>query len=77
MMEVYIYGCQCGVNGALIRKLKRYAKENNLEVKVHATKYDKNLLDLHVQYLSEQPTDSYTPIVVYDGTVTRLDQWNF
>lgn len=79
MIEIYIYGCICGVNGALVRKVKHYAKSNNLQVKVHQTKYSKSLLEKHLQLLKDNnlSIQSYLALVIYNNEVKLLRSWNF
>lgn len=78
IVEVYLYGCNCGVNGAYIRKIRRYAQRLNLAFRLNETKYDKALRDRHRDYLMQLglPVDSWTPLVVYNNQIMDLRKWN-
>lgn len=71
-MEVYLW-CNCGGNKVLLSKLKKYALENNIDLLTYETRYSPEKRAEHMALLSGNnlPTDSYLPVVYYDG-VTKL-----
>lgn len=77
-MVVYISGClTCGRNGRQINRVMKYAREHSLDVEIKVSENAENRSE-HVQYLEQAglPKDSYTAIVVENGKVTRLREWN-
>lgn len=75
---IYIYGCStCGINSILIRKVKKYALENNRDFVVKNTKYSKSDRDVHADYLSSLNLDTanYHAIVVDGDNITLLKLW--
>lgn len=77
-MVIYISGClTCGRNGRQINRVMKYAREAGLDVEIKVSENTENRAE-HVQYLEQAglPKDSYTAIVVENGKVTRLREWN-
>lgn len=77
-MDVYVYGCVgCGVVGALIRRVKRYATSQGLDFTLHESKHSRIDELQHLQYLSTIGiNDRYASIVVYDNHVELLREWD-
>lgn len=75
-MEIYMW-CACGSNPTYVSKVKKYAEENNLELKVYETRYDKDRRTPHLEYLAQLNAPSnFTPILVKDGQVTYLKDFD-
>lgn len=76
-MRVYIYGCNCGTTGQATRKLKAYAKENELNLEMRNSKYDLEARQEHINYLKNlgEPLDGYPPVVAYNGVMLLLSLW--
>ena len=76
-INIYYYGCNCGVIGTYIRQVKRYAHQNNIEVALHNSKYDEAVRSIHAMLLADNnlPADSYLAIVEYDNHVEELSKW--
>lgn len=75
-MPITIFSNQCttcGLNGTYISRVKAAYPE----AIVVNTKYDADQRQEHLNYLlmAGMTTETYTPIVVEDGVITRLDQW--
>lgn len=77
MIEVFLYTCNCGITGALIRKVSRFAQRNFLDFTIYHTKYDVDMLFKHAKLLNQNnlPVDGYRTIVVYNGEVKELKNW--
>lgn len=74
MTEIYIYGCECGINALFTSRVKSIIKD----VKVYNTKRDDSLLDKHINYIKliSNDTSQYTSIVVEDNVyVSPLNSW--
>lgn len=78
-MIVYLHGCQdCGIDSVLLRKVKRYARENDIDLEIKNSKYNEaNRID-HAANLGMAglSTQSYQAIVIEDGKITRLREWS-
>lgn len=68
----------CGLNGVYIRKVKRFASKNNLDVAFYNTKYEAEHRPTHELYLKAlgEQLDYLTSVVIYNGEVMRLKNWN-
>lgn len=77
-MDIYIYGCNCGITGVLVRKVRRYAAQNGYSVELHNSKYSRQDQQQHMELLGSigAQTGEYTPIVVLDGKVILLKSWS-
>lgn len=76
-MTILYYGCNCGSIGHMIRKVTRYGRENNIEVRSINTKYDKEHLSNHAQYLDNlgRGNGGYPAIIIEEESVTLLSEW--
>ena len=77
MISIYIYGCECGINGYLVRRVKAYGLKNGVDVAVFNTKYDTDRRHEHENYLKNAGfrNDYWPPIVVENGEVQELRKW--
>jgi len=77
MIKIYIYGCECGVNGHLVRRVKAYGLQSGVSIEVFNTKYDVERRQEHDDYLKTAGLrrDYLLPIVVQDGIVEELRKW--
>lgn len=79
-MILYIFGCaSCGINGIYVKKLIRYTTQNNIELEIKNSKYDKQAREEHAIKLKEAglDADTYQAIVVDGDKITRLREWIF
>ena len=79
MITIYLNGCStCGVNSVFVRRVQSYGRRNSIDVDVKNSRYDEGVRAEHVKALlySGLPTGEYAPIVVEDGLVTKLREWN-
>lgn len=79
MIEIFLASCiGCGVNGVYIRKVKRYAHKHYLNLTVYDSRYDDGYRKKHLKLLADNgfPIDVLTPIVFYNGKITRLREWS-
>lgn len=79
MITVYVHGCStCGLLGQYVRKIRGYAKENNIEFILKNSKYSEDDKMDHAMFLSRlgENADFYTPIVIKDDIVILLSEWN-
>lgn len=55
----------------------KYGRDNQQDVEIKLSENPENRAE-HVQYLKQAglPADSYTAIIVDNGKVTRLREWN-
>lgn len=76
-MTIYLHGCSCGPIAGQLRMVKSYGRDNGLSVDIINTKYDKEAFRSHTNYLVENNLieDSYPAIVVHNGNVLLLSQW--
>ena len=72
--NIYIYGCSCGIKANQVAKVKKFYPN----AKVYNTKYSLDKRSEQIGYLNDSGigTNQYHPIVVEDGDVTLLSQWN-
>lgn len=77
MIQIYLYGCNCGQKAKLTRKVKAYAKENNIEIDILNSKYDLDARFDHMNWLRLNGLDTsiYQSIVVENNSVVPLSQW--
>jgi hypothetical protein len=76
--QLYIYGCStCGVNSVYVQRLKTHCLHADINLEIKNTKYDQVALEQHAAYLniSGINTDSYPPIVVANGVVSLLSEY--
>lgn len=78
-MTVYYYGCRCGKVGTYIRKLQRYCAENNINLELKNSKYDKDVLEEHLECIKflKLKGDKYTPLLKWDNIIMELFAWNY
>lgn len=78
-MVVYVHGCtSCGRNGRQIQRLMTYCRENALDLEIKHSDGNAENAQEHFEWLYKAglPSSSYTAIVVDNGKVTRLREWN-
>lgn len=76
-MTVFYYGCNCGSLGTMIRKVKKYARSNNIEINTINTKYNHEQRTTHAQHLSnlEVVSGGYPAVIVDGESVALLSEW--
>lgn len=72
---IFVNGCSsCGYVGQQLRRVKRLLSD----VVVKNSRYDLDARKMHAELLASagiEAGQSYPPIVLVRGTVTRLEQW--
>lgn len=74
MVEIYVFGCSCGVNSRTVKKAQSKGTS-----KLYNTKRDSEKLKEHIGYLVEAGIEikGYPAIVVENGgeRITLLEEW--
>lgn len=76
---MYIYGCAtCGRTGRHVRRAMTYCRNNELDLEIKYSKDNDENREEHATHLIQGGIqgDGYAAIVVQDGKVTRLSEWN-
>lgn len=78
MIKIYGKCTGCGIDGAIIRKVKRWAIANSEPIKLLSSRYDKDARDEHYAYLASLglEKDINMSIIVTDGKPRLLKEWN-
>lgn len=73
-MEIYIHGCSsCGVMAHYVRRILR----ERPDAVIKNSRYDETARLEHAGYVQQLGiTWDYSPVVVENGTVTKLAEWN-
>lgn len=74
MVEIFVFGCSCGINSRPVKYV-----QNKTTSKLYNTKRDSQALKKHIGYLSDAGIDikHYPAIVVENGgeRITLLEEW--
>lgn len=79
LVVIYIYGCAtCGRTGRHVRRAMKYCHDNQIDLEIKYSSHDEENRSEHGSYLIEAKikADGYPAIVVHEGKVAKLSEWN-